>query len=257
MIRKITLVGAGNLATQLGKALKKAGFNINLVYSRSERSALQLAETLNCPFTTSLSDIAPNDLIIVSIKDDALETVLQQLVLGDSIIVHTAGSVPMELLAKYSDRHGVFYPLQTFSKSREIDFSKIPICIEASSSIVLNKLREVAYKLSKTVHLINSEERKILHLAAVFTCNFVNHFYQIGDYLLEEKGLDFELLKPLIRETADKIMNMKPIDAQTGPAVRFDESIINKHLKLLTGDYELKKIYSFVSENIYQTHKNK
>lgn len=255
MIQNITLIGAGNLATQLGQALKDAGFNIKLVFSRTEKSARELAEKLNCSYTMSLSEIAPNDLIIVSVKDDVLETVLQQLNVENSLVVHTAGSMPMSVLAGYANRYGVFYPLQTFSKSKAVEFSEVPICLEASSEEILNELKQLAVKLSKSVQQITSEERKMLHLAAVFTCNFVNHFYQVGDRLLEKQGLDFELLKPLIKETSDKVMTLKPTEAQTGPAVRFDETIINKHLKLLTDDPELKKIYSFVSESIYNTHK--
>lgn len=254
MIQSIALIGAGNLATQLGKALKKSGFKIDMVYSRTEKSARELARLLECPFTTSLKEVNPSDLVIVSVKDDALESVLHQLNIGDSIVVHTAGSVPMDLLSNYFKEYGVFYPLQTFSKKRDIGFSEIPICLEASSETVFQELNKVALKLSRTVQNVNSEKRKILHLAAVFTCNFVNHLYQIGDQLLEKENFDFSLLKPLIKETAEKVMSLKPIDAQTGPAIRFDETIINKHLKLLTDEQELKKIYSFVSESIHKTH---
>lgn len=254
MIQSITLIGAGNLATQLGKALKKSGFKISMVYSRTEKSARELAGVLECPFTTSLKEVDPSDLVIISVKDDALDSVLSQLNTGDSIVVHTAGSVSMDLLSNHFKKYGVFYPLQTFSKNRDIDFSEVPICLEASSEMVFKELKVVGQRLSKTVRNISSEERKILHLSAVFTCNFVNHFYQIGDQLLEKKNLDFDLLKPLIRETAEKVMSLKPIEAQTGPAIRLDETIINKHLKLLTDEQELKKIYSFVSESIHKTH---
>ena len=256
MIRKIALVGAGNLATQLGIALKKTGFDIVQVYSRTEKSAMKLAVTLGCPFTSSLNDMKFADLIIVSVKDDALKTILEHLRANGAIVVHTAGSVPMEMLANCTQNYGVFYPLQTFSKGRNVHFSDIPICLEASSPKIFDELRVVAGRLSETVRAISSEERRILHLAAVFTCNFVNHLYHLGDHLLQENDLEFDLLKPLIRETAEKVMTMKPAEAQTGPAVRFDETIINKHLNLLTDHPELKKIYSFVSESIYKTHKN-
>ena len=256
MIQNITLIGAGNLATQLGRGLKNAGLSIRQVFSRTEESAATLAAVLDCPHTTSLMDIQLSDLLIISVKDDALETVLKQLDPGQSIVVHTAGSVPMEMLAKYTSNFGVFYPLQTFSKSRDIDFSNVPICLESSSSVIYEELEGLAEILSQTVRPVNSEERKMLHLAAVFTCNFVNHFYNLGDQLLEEKGMDFALLKPLILETAEKVMDMRPAEAQTGPAVRFDETIINKHLNLLSGYPDLQKIYSFVSDSIYRTKNN-
>ena len=252
MIEKVTLVGAGNLATQLGKALKMAGVSISQVYSRTEKSASELANLLECPFTTSLSSLIMCDLVIVSVKDDALEDVLSQLK-RTAVVVHTSGSIPMEIFEGHFEQFGVFYPLQTFSKQRDVDFSTIPICIESSSPELLEELTQLGNQLSNTVEHINSEKRKTLHLAAVFTCNFVNHFYQIGNALLEEQELNFDLLKPLIQETAQKVMHLDPIDAQTGPAVRFDETIINKHLNLLSDKPELKKIYNFVSENIYQT----
>lgn len=252
MIQKIVLIGAGNLATQLGKALRRNGLEVVQVYSRTEASAKALAQVLECPYTTSLDELEPCDLCVVSVKDDALETVLRQIQL-ETIVVHTAGSIPMELLAGYFKNFGVFYPLQTFSKQREVDFSNIPICLEASSAEVFADLQALGEKLSSVVQPVNSEARKVLHLAAVFTCNFVNHCYQIGDSMLEEKGLSFDLLKPLIQETAQKIMDIKPIDAQTGPAVRMDETIINKHLDLLADQAERKKIYQLVSESIYKT----
>ncbi|MGQ7870811.1 Rossmann-like and DUF2520 domain-containing protein [Sunxiuqinia sp. sy24] len=256
MIQNISLVGAGNLATQLGKALKQAGLHIIQVYSRTETSAKALAAVLECPYTTDLSTLLKSDLVIVSVKDDALEQVLSQ-IKGSSKVVHTGGSVPMDILASYFNKFGVFYPLQTFSKKRDVDFSSIPICLEANTPEFYDELQKLADRLSKTVSFVNSEQRKILHLAAVFTCNFVNHFYQIGDSLLEDKGMDFSMLQPLILETAQKVKDLKPIDAQTGPAVRFDETIINKHLNLLSDKPELQKIYSFVSESIYQTKNSK
>ncbi|WP_430972400.1 Rossmann-like and DUF2520 domain-containing protein [Sunxiuqinia rutila] len=252
MIRNISLVGAGNLATQLGKALKQAGLHINQVYSRTQSSAQTLATVLDCRYTIDLAQLEETDLIIVSVKDDALEQVLDQL-RHHAWVVHTAGSVPMKLLASYVGEYGVFYPLQTFSKKRDVDFTSIPICLEASTATFYDELHKLAGRLSETVRSINSEERKVLHLAAVFTCNFVNHFYHLGDSLLEERGMDFELLQPLILETALKVKDLKPSDAQTGPAVRFDETIINKHLQLLADKPELQKIYSFVSESIYKT----
>ena len=257
MIEKISLIGAGNLSTQLGKALKKAGLNMVQVYSRTEASAKELAALLDCPYTSNIENLRESDLFIVAVKDDALAPVLKQLDVKQSILVHTAGSIPMEILERQGGKTGVFYPLQTFSKKRDVVFSNIPVCLEANSPEVFEELELLARRLSEIVCKVNSEERKILHLAAIFACNFVNYFYHLGAHLVEEKGLDFNLLKPLIMETAQKVMTMDPIDAQTGPAVRFDETIIKKHLNLLSGKPELLKIYSFVSENIHQTFKTK
>ena len=257
MIETITMLGAGNLATSLGKAFKNAGLTINQVYSRTEQAAKTLGQQLKCQHTTDLSEVEGGDLIVIAVKDDVIPGLLSELNIRDSILVHTAGSVPMSVLATRAGQVGVFYPLQTFSKSRQVDFTEIPICLEAQSAEVLAPLESLARKLSRQVVVVDSNARKTLHLSAVFTCNFVNHFYHIGHALLEEKGLDFDLLKPLISETAKKVMEMNPADAQTGPAVRFDETIINNHLDLLADKPELQKLYRFVSESIYNTQKQK
>ena len=256
MIKRITLIGAGNLATRVGLAFLKAGVEITQVYSRTKGAASALATKLQTGFTTDPVEInTQSDLLLIAIKDDAIFEVLGQIDVEKSFIAHTAGSIPMSFLTRYSSNCGVFYPLQTFSKNRKVDFSNIPICIEANTFKGLKLLEGLALKISINVRKINSDERKSLHLSAVFSCNFVNHFYYLGNHILANKGLDFELLKPLIEETAAKVMELKPEDAQTGPAVRFDETIINNHLKMLEGQEELRKIYSFVSESIHQTHK--
>ncbi|WP_372775515.1 Rossmann-like and DUF2520 domain-containing protein [Mangrovibacterium sp.] len=256
MIQTITIIGAGNLATRLGTALYQAGLQIMQVYSRTEASAVALAKQLNCDFTVEINKICLDaDLLIFAVKDDALEGLLGQLACNEKLIVHTAGSLPMSVLAGHSCNYGVFYPLQTFSKQREISFKSIPICIEASSPETLAKLKALASLLSNQVEEINSAQRQSLHLAAVFTCNFVNHFYYLGQQVVEESGVDFNLLKPLIVETAAKVMEVLPFDAQTGPAKRFDEAIINKHLKILEQQPELQEIYSFVSKSIFEAHK--
>ncbi len=258
MIQTITLLGAGNLATRVGFELKKAGLEIVQVYSRTEESASSLATKLGASFTNNPEQInTKSDLVLIALKDDAILEVLGQIDVEKSFIAHTAGSVTLSMLTRYSSICGVFYPLQTFSKNREVDFSQIPVCVEANTLKGKKLLMELGGKISNEVHEINSDERRVLHLSAVFTCNFVNHFYHLGNELLEADGLDFNLLKPLIQETASKVMELKPIDAQTGPAVRYDETIINKHLKILEQTPELRKIYSFVSESIHQTHKKK
>ena len=252
------MIGAGNLATRLGTALHKKGIQFLQVYSRTKESAKELAGELNCSYTTDLSKVRMNaDLILFALKDDVLENVLSQLDCQNKLIVHTAGSMPMEVLAPYSDRFGVFYPLQTFSKQRQIEFSDIPICLEAAGPEVLGDLNELAGRLSSKVEKMTSEQRQSLHLAAVFASNFVNHFYYFSQQIVEKHEVNFDLLKPLICETAAKVMEVSPYDAQTGPAKRFDEAIINKHLKLLAEQPELLEIYSFVSRSIFEAHKSR
>lgn len=256
MIQRVTFIGAGNLATHLAKAFKKAGVRIVQIYSRTPESAGTLASILGVPYTNAIHELDLNtDLIVLSVKDDAMGQILDQADFSKRPIVHTAGSVSIDFLGRYSDRYGVLYPLQTFSKGREIDFSGIPLCVEASSAEILTELKELAAKISDSVYEINSNDRRILHLSAVFVCNFVNHLYDIGAQLVKRQGLEFELLKPLIRETAAKVMEMNPHDAQTGPARRYDNAIIESHLKLLDTIPELREIYSFVTNSIYQAYK--
>lgn len=256
MIKNVVIIGAGNLATQLSLALTEKEIKVVQVYSRKTESAKELAQKLNSEFTTDLSLLRKDaDLYIVAVKDSAITDVLENLNLNENkLIVHTAGSVPMSILEGFSTNYGVFYPLQTFSKNRKVDFSNIPICIEANHPSNLLKLEFLGRKLSNSVNQINSAERKILHLAAVFTCNFVNHFYAIGADILHEQKLDFNLLKPLITETAAKIQNLYPLEAQTGPAKRYDKTIIDAQLNMLESHPEYRKIYSFVTESIFRLH---
>lgn len=258
MIQTVTMIGAGNLATQLGKALHQAGIKITQVYSRTEESAKALAVRLESDYTNTLTSVrTDSDLLVFALKDDALVDVLSQMDLQGKFIVHTAGSLPLEVLKPYSENCGVFYPLQTFSKQRDVDFTKIPMCLEAATPALLADLKKLAERLSDKVEEISSAQRQSLHLAAVFTCNFVNHFYYLSHQVVKKYGVDFELLKPLITETAAKVMEIDPFDAQTGPAKRFDEAIINKHLDFLADQPELQEIYSFVSKSIFEAHKSK
>lgn len=256
MIESVVFIGAGNLATQLAQALTRKGIKVKQIYSRTLESAKELAKKVDADCIDDLSLLMNDaDLYIISVKDSAIEEVLMNLSLDkDRLVVHTAGSISMEVMSGSTNHYGVFYPLQTFSKFRMIDFSEIPICIEANDSSTLLKLQQLAERLSSSVYPINSEKRKTLHLAAVFVNNFVNHFYAIGSEILEGKNLDFDLLKPLIRETASKIDSMTPLEAQTGPGRRNDQGVINAQLKLLQDQPEFQKIYSFVTESIFNIH---
>jgi len=256
MIENAVIIGAGNLATQLALALFEKNIAIRQIYSRTKESAEELAQKVKAPFTTELSKLKTDaDLYVIAVKDSAIQEVLENLPLAeDRLIVHTAGSVAMKILEGFTLNYGVFYPLQTFSKNRKVDFSIIPICIEASHPTILVKLENLAGRLSGTIRQINSEERKALHLAAVFANNFANHFYAIGAELLHDHEMSFDLLKPLIQETAAKIEALHPIEAQTGPAKRNDQTVIQTQLKMLHDQPEYQKIYSFVSESILQLH---
>ncbi|MFV0366299.1 MAG: Rossmann-like and DUF2520 domain-containing protein [Mangrovibacterium sp.] len=255
-IKRVTFVGAGNLSTQLAKVLYSKGISINQIYSRTEESAQLLAEQVGAKFTHDLTQLtADADLYFFSVKDDALEQVLCDFPHRNSKIVHTAGSIPMSILKDFSSIYGVFYPLQTFSKLRDVDFHYIPFCIESSEEAFTLQLKNLAGKLSNDVRDVDSNQRQSVHLAAVFVCNFVNYMYTIGHDLMMDSDLDFNLLRPLIQETAQKVMHANPREMQTGPAVRFDEKVMNKHLDFLKNKEELQELYKFVSKQIFKNYK--
>lgn len=256
MIEKVVFIGAGNLATRLAMAFTENGVTVLQVYSRTMESAQRLAQKVNASFTNDLSLVVEDaDLYFVAVKDAAIEEILPLLEKKSfKAIVHTAGSIPMNIFERHFDNYGVFYPLQTFSMNRKVDFSTIPVCLETVNPTLLIELRQLAQRFSSSVHVISSEERKTLHLAAVFVSNFVNHLYACGAEITAQKGLNFDLLKPLILETAQKALTMSPLKAQTGPARRNDLQVMGDHLKMLETNPELKKIYSFVSESIYHIH---
>ncbi len=252
----IVILGAGNVATHIALALKNNNFFVRMVYSKTAESAKILADQIKTDFTTNINELPlVADLYIISVSDSAISKLIENLKVNNGIVVHTAGSISMNLLKPYFKNFGVFYPLQTFTKSRSLDFSEIPLCIEASNTFTQNKLLSLAQSLSSRVELINSDKRKVLHMAAVFACNFTNHMYSIGSELLKSEKIDLDLLHPLIHETAKKAVELNPGDAQTGPAVRNDKKTIGMHLKMLKKYPEFEKIYSFVSESIYKLNK--
>lgn len=258
MSHRFVFIGAGNLATRLSLELKSKGFSIEQVYSRSEKSAKLLAKNLRTNYTISAQDVLPDaDLYFVALKDAAFEEVLAKVNFRNKLLVHCSGSLPLSTLEKYSENIGVLYPLQTFSKNREVNFSEIPVFIEANSTENEKKLFQIAEKISGKVSVLNSEKRLYLHISAVFACNFVNHFYTIAAEVLKSEEVPFDALLPLIMETAAKVQNMEPEKAQTGPAVRFDENVISKHTEALQSFPEFQKLYDIVSESIFKFHQNR
>lgn len=256
MDKKVVIIGAGNLATRVSLELHNKGIEIVQVYSRTVTSALTLARMLGCNYVTKPEKITPDaDIYLISVSDMAMVELLSKMNFGNKLIAHTAGSIPMSELSKFSENYGVFYPLQTFSKFRDVNFLKIPFCIEANNEANQDTLTELASLISKDVRLITSEQRKQLHLAAVFASNFTNHMYAIAGELIGDKDLSFDILLPLINETASKIKSMTPRAAQTGPALRLDKNVMQNHLNMLSGKPNLKKIYKQLSENINDFHK--
>ncbi len=257
-IQKITLIGSGRVATQLGLKLAAKHKKIVQVYSRHPEAARQLAARLGAEAIDDLSRInGDSDLYIISVVDDAVAKVAAKLSLAGKIVVHTSGSVPIQVLQNANWKSGVFYPLQTFAKDKNVDFKNIPICIEASDKETETSLTMLARELSEDVRMVNSEQRMMIHVAAVFANNFTNFMYLMSQELLEKSGLSFDILLPLIRETTDKLNHILPREAQTGPAARGDEEVIQKHLKILEEHEGKKIIYQHISEYILNYYKNK
>ena len=256
MIQNIVLIGAGKLATQLGLALARNGFNIRQVYSRTPENAEELAERLNAYCTSELLEIQTNaDLYIIAVKDAVLHQVVEEMPKVNGTVVHTAGAISMDLLIRFN-KYGVFYPFQTFTKEREVDFKNIPILLDGNDEDVKYDLKQLAKKISETVMFSNSAQRQQVHLAAVFACNFTNHMYAIAEKLLQKHSVSFDVVKPLILETAQKVVEISPVKAQTGPAVRGDKNVMDKHLSLLNQDDELSVLYSKLSRRIVEFNAN-
>jgi predicted short-subunit dehydrogenase-like oxidoreductase (DUF2520 family) len=250
---KIVFIGAGNLATNMALELKKHAFDIGQIYSWTMVSAVALASEIGCEATNNVAEIVQDaDLYIFSVKDDALPGLLSQMPPNKALWVHTAGSIPMTIFEPFSANFGVIYPLQTFSKGRRVDFKTIPFFIEANTPENLETVRAVCTQLSGSVTELSSERRCFVHLTGVFACNFANHLYTISNEILAKEGIPFEVLLPLIDETTAKIHTLSPNAAQTGPAVRYDKKVIDRHLKMLDSA-RWKEIYRLMSEDIYET----
>lgn len=246
---KIVLLGAGNVGTHLFRAMQnKEDLQLIQWYNRSLNSLEK--ESVPLEVTYNLNDIIDADLYIISVSDSVIPVISKALEGKKGVIAHTAGSISMEVLEAH-ENHGIFYPLQTFSKQKEVDFNHIPLCLEANLPENLNLLKRVAQAVGGPVHLINSAQRKALHVAAVFVNNFTNHLYTIGEELCKAHKVPFSVLQPLIAETANKIKLLPPSLAQTGPAARGDQKILEDHLQYLTKESH-QKLYQLISASIQQ-----
>jgi predicted short-subunit dehydrogenase-like oxidoreductase (DUF2520 family) len=253
----IIFIGSGNVATQLAKNFKKKGLHIAQVYSNNIKNAEKLASIVNCTFTNNINEILKGNFIyLICIKDEAIEKFTKTFKIKEGILLHTSGTIEMDILKTSAKKCGVFYPLQSISSNRKISFKHVPICIEASNKNTLNTIKELAACISKNIHVITSNERKKLHLAAVIVNNFTNHLYTLAfDYLKKEK-LSPELLYMLMEETTSKAIAITPYSAQTGPAKRNDTSTIKEHLNLLKNNSHLQNIYKLLTKSITKTYKN-
>ena len=253
---RITIIGSGNVATHLAAAFKNAGHAIVQVYSRDLHNASLLAYHVRANAINELNEIDPEtDLFVIAVKDDVIEAIAATLAKHEKLMVHTSGATSLETLLAHTENAGVFYPLQTFSKTKEVDFNTVPVCIEGGNDDITSTLNVLAYTITQNVYRINSDERRTLHLAAVFACNFPNYLYYISQQLLAEKQLPFDLLRPLILETAQKVQENFPADVQTGPAIRNDEKTIANHLQQLAENPQLQELYRLLSQGIIKMDK--
>jgi predicted short-subunit dehydrogenase-like oxidoreductase (DUF2520 family) len=255
IIMRISIIGSGNVATHLAAAFKNAGHKIMQVYSRDMQHAALLAYHVNAEAVDNLDDISDEtDIFIIAVKDDFIIPVAEQLAGHRKLIVHTSGATHIEALLAITMNAGVFYPLQTLSKNKEVDFLTVPLCIEGPDEGIIHELEQLARTISNNVYRINSAQRKVLHLAAVFACNFPNYLYGIAQQLLAANNMDFAMLRPLILETAQKVQERLPADVQTGPAARNDEITMQTHLQMLENEPVLKEIYGLLSQGIIKNN---
>lgn len=261
----IAIIGSGHVAWHLAHAFEEKGYSILSVYSRQFEKAKDLAETLYACTPTNSLDFTDSEaeLFILAVSDDAIEEVSRHIHLPEGVIlVHTSGAKSIQIFEEIIDNerflpidYGVFYPLMTFTKGKKVSFSSIPICIEASDEDTEDVLVKLGSELSNEVHLISSEQRRVLHVSAVFACNFTNHLWALTKAILESEDLPFDIIKPLIQETVKKAMKSPhPADVQTGPAIRHDQQTIQNHLAYLTDDDDLQHIYSLLTESIQNWH---
>ncbi|HAP96529.1 Rossmann-like and DUF2520 domain-containing protein [Epilithonimonas hominis] len=243
---KIVIIGSGNVAYHLAKAFTQNNIEVSQIFGRNEVELNKISEELNIPYSTK--DLDDADLYLISVSDSAVEQVSDLIKTEKALVAHTSGSLPLEIL-KGNYRKASFYPLQTFSKTKNLEYSKIPFFIEAENQIDEKSLFELASLISDHVETSDYEKRKYIHLTAVFACNFVNHLFARAKEIADSQDLDFNYFIPLIDETVEKIHHLEPKLAQTGPAVRGDERILKLHEELIKDEQHL-KVYQLMNESI-------
>ncbi len=256
MIQKnISFAGAGRVAGALCRELYNKGAIIDLIVSESENRGRLLAESCNSMWSSELNYPDSTDIIIVAVPDHRLQGVLDQIRCNsETIVVHTAGSMGLDVFPGSILRRGVFYPLQTFSSGRKVDFTGLPVLIETTDTKASELLQIIAESMNCKVLFSDTEHRRMLHLSAVFVCNFTNHMLTEGKEIALKAGFQFEILIPLINETISKAIDIGPEASQTGPAVRNDKNTLEKHLELLSFSPELQRIYNEITLSIMHYH---
>lgn len=253
-MRSVVIIGAGNVAFHLTRALIQNTVNVRQIFNRTLFKAQELGEANNIKYTDKISELEKADLYIIAASDSAVEELSHYIPFDDTLVVHTSGSLSTSVL-KGDYRKGVFYPFQTFTKRKNLRYEEVPFFVEAENKDDEEALFKLADKISNEVHRVDSAKRLKVHLSGIWASNFVNHMYQIAQDICKEADLPFDVLRPLIEETALKVQDLEPFDAQTGPARRGDEIIINKHLEILE-DSRLQQLYKLLSDSIVRTYRN-
>ena len=248
---EIVIIGAGRLATHLGLAFFRKGLKVAQVYNRTADKGQKLAKKLGASFINDLSEVTLSaDLYFLAVSDSVLEDLSSRLRLRDKLVVHSSGTMGMEILTPISSNIGVFYPVQTFSHNKRINFRKVPVCIEGNTKFSVEQLEILAGKITDSVHYLNSDKRRILHLGAVFASNFTNFLYAVTEELLLAHDIPLTFRESLILKTAMNVRQGKLITSQTGPAVRGDDKVLDKHRMMLADHPEYLAIYNLISDNI-------
>lgn len=247
-------MGAGNVAFHLTRALIQNTVNVRQIFNRTLSKAQELGEANNINYTDKISELEKADLYIIAASDSAVEELSHYIPYDDTLVVHTSGSLGTDIL-KGDYRKGVFYPFQTFTKRKNLRYEDVPFFVEAQSNQDEEALFKLADKISNEVHRVNSEKRRMIHMSGVWASNFVNHLYYIAQQICKEADVPFDVLRPLIEETALKVQDLEPLDAQTGPAKRGDDLIIQKHLELIK-DSRQQQLYQLLSDSIKRTYSN-
>lgn len=254
---RTVIIGSGNVASALAEAIYVAeGVELEQIFARNAAKAHEIANKYGCKYTSTPTELAEADLYIIAVSDQAIAKVATGLNFGDAVVAHTAGSVSMDTLPPNAKHKAVLYPLQTFTSGRKTDMQSVPFMVEGSTAKARETVSELATKLSGHVVEAGSDQRAKLHLAAVFACNFTNYMYAVGEELAQEAGFGFDILKPLIGETAAKAIDAQsPRLTQTGPAVRNDFQTKATHGEMLRERPDLKNLYVNISNNIWETSK--
>lgn len=255
---KTVIVGAGNVATHIAKTLASHNCAPAQIWSRHADTAAALARQVGSKAVARFEDIDTDaDVYIISVADQALEGVIKDLCrhCPKGVFVHTAGTMSMDLFEGECNHYGVLYPMQTFSKDKALDFKKVPCFVEASDQMAYEAIMQLANTLSDNVHRLEGKDRKWLHVAAVFACNFANACYTMAERILKEHGLDFDVMLPLVDETTAKLHSLSPVEAQTGPAVRNDHNVMNRHMEMLKDSPDMQAVYRTMSEIIMNSKK--